>query len=185
MDSLDDLRRKVEAKRQAVSAAADELHRKLEAERLAARPKLAGGKRLDVWMLVDEAGTSLGGPDTEYAGIERDFRYEFANEMDFRRDKHPRELTGRRPDLYVIDFGGLSAGCIGGGGHAITDSTIRELARQVLDHPNTAFVLWSSFTERWYDAMIREVAGNKVATQANVVYASGDDWVERIKSILG
>jgi hypothetical protein len=186
MKTLDELRAEVERKRAVVDDLDAQLEAKREAARLAARPMLAGGKRLSVWMLVDDAGTSVTTPEQEYASIEEHLRHEFANVFDFRRGKRPHDLTGRRPDLYVIDYGGLSAGCPGGAGEAITDRLMRELIRQIDDHPNTAFVLWSSFTESWYAGLMGELLPG-VASQGNVMFASrdGDGWIGGIKRILG
>lgn len=174
MQTLEELEALVAAKRTRINELRDDAEKRERLKRLEARPFLADGRRISVFMLVDPMAGFDRTTDDEYDSIEEAFRKAFKNDFEFRRDVHPRRLEGEVPDIYVMDFGGM----IGVGCDGMTDDVYRGLRQQIDDHPNTVFVLWSSFTEQFYMNLMVEEYGsmdNDAARRHNVVFARNHD----------
>jgi len=130
-----------------------------------------------VYMMVD----FMGDAEVEYKEITDFFGKAFPKEScDFHRGKLPHDLSNDLCDFYVFDFGGLMPGCTD-----MVSSQFNELVRQVADHPNTVFIMWSSFTRLSYEEAMQEIFEHE-EPQHNVVYRGEDDEVliKKIKAML-
>jgi len=116
----------------------------------------------------------------EYDAIERNMRETFPEfKMVFVRDIFPHQLANESFEIYLFDFGGMLPGC-----EDMVASQYRELARQVEDHPNALFLLYSSFSVRWYKELMEEDSG-ELKNQPNVVFYDYDEeWVMKVKEWL-
>lgn len=89
--------------------------------------------------------------EREYDAVQADFNKMFPNtELNFERDVYPHALANACFDIYVFDFGGMLPGSTEG-----VEANFREFIRQADDHPNAAFVLYSSFSEHWYKDLMQ------------------------------
>jgi len=73
-----------------------------------------------------------------------------------------------------MDFGGVGPGC--------EDSIISlfgSLIEQIQEKPNCLFVIYSTFTQRWYENAIQKYAPELEAP--NVVYWSAENCFDRLK----
>lgn len=127
--------------------------------------------------LVDPMGTSRQSPDEEYAEILELFAEILgidSQKIDFRKDVYPWELSNGSYDVYVMDYGGMMPGC-----ESTIASLFREMIRQIQEHPNTLFFIWSAFTAAyWYKLMIEEEFPEFVAQ--NVIMRGVDDDAAKI-----
>ena len=143
------------AEREKLAGEIAELEDKLEVRRqqqeLDRRPVVANGRTLVVAVYVDEYSMTEVTPDEEYSAIESGLRRAVKNDLDFRVRLDPYALSGLCPDIYVFDYGGASLFDADSAGWVM-----RELLRQIDDHPNTLFIIWSSYTWREYAGLLRE-----------------------------
>lgn len=63
----------------------------------------------------------------------------------------PDRLNEYEYNVYVYDFGGLMPGS-----DDMIRSHYRELVRKVFGNEDKLFILWSRFTEEWYNETLRE-----------------------------
>ena len=126
--------------------------------------------------------------DKEYEEIKKEFVERFHGiELEFETQVMPHHLDNKPLDVYVFDYGGMMPGC-----EDLIKSLFREFIKQAEDHPNTAFVLFSNFSERWYKEMIEADFSQYVENkQHNVIFKvsldreDDDVFVERVKLITG
>lgn len=96
--------------------------------------------------------------EIEYEEIEKVFQDSFPDaKFLFSRDKNAFELRNGGPDYYVFDIGGLD-GFTGCGGRCKRFAD--ELVNQVKDHPDTLFVPWSAFTQRYVEGALCDMLGD-------------------------
>jgi len=135
---------------------------------------------MKIAMLVDFMGSGEKTAEDEYDEIEEKFSDVLGKENTFIRQVRPDELSNNPVDVYVFDFGGLLPGV-----SSLINSYHRELAKQVEDHPNTLFVIWSSFTGNEYNQFLCEEAQERVGKQHNLIVCNGmdDELVERLKHL--
>lgn len=121
-------------------------------------------KTVKVCMMVDWMAVPC--EDAEYEDIEREMQLHTeipANKFSFERRVHPHQLTNKRLDLYIIDFGGVMPGS-----EDTIVSHFRELVRQVEEKPNTLFIIWTRMTKGWYiEALQKE---NPELEAVNVIF---------------
>jgi hypothetical protein len=133
---------------------------------------------LSVWLCTDYMASCGQTQDEEYDSIEADFR-ECLPEctLTFRRNAYPHTLANARPDIYVFDYGGMLPGC-----EELVADHFRELIRQADDHPNTLFALFSRFSVRWYEEIMRDET-RELGAQHNVMYAVAY-WFDELRARL-
>jgi len=116
----------------------------------------------------------------EYQAIEQGLREDFQEfNLSFVRNVFPHSLSNEGFEVYLFDFGGMLPGC-----EDMVASHYRELIKQIEDHQNSAFLLYSSFSVRWYkDCMMDE--SKEISNQKNVFYYDFDGrWIDKLKAWL-
>jgi len=111
---------------------------------------------MKVLMYVDPYATMDREPEDEYKDIEKRLRkiFPLRCKFIFKRNVLPFKLANEIFDIYVMDIGGLCY--VDHSGEQRWDLS-KELCRQVIDHPNSLFLIWSSFTSRdFWDAVDEE-----------------------------
>ena len=102
-----------------------------------------------VLMLVDFMASSMGSTDEEYADIEGYLTELFPDcELTFTREFRIHKfdaISNSDWDVFVVDWGGLLPGCEG-----LTESLYERLVELTYEYPDKLFILWSSFTKRYY-----------------------------------
>lgn len=132
---------------------------------------------MKICALVDPMGTSFQEPKEEYEEIKQRFCEELClepNEVTLVPDVMPHTLSGISTDAYVIDYGGMLSGV-----DDLVRSIFREFIKQVEDKPNTLFIIWSTFSFRWYKELIEDE--NPDLKAPNVAFALDDEGWEKIK----
>jgi hypothetical protein len=143
---------------------------------------------MKVGMYFDSIASISQTQEEEYEEAEyliREIFPERTRKLRFEHNVLPSHLANSTTKLYLFDIGGMGAY----GGYTGVDSLLNELARQVEDRPNTLFVLWSSFTCKWFWDLVQ--SDYKQLTDApNVLYRCdktsicGDDaesWQSQLK----
>jgi len=135
---------------------------------------------MKIGMLVDFMGGGGRTPEEEYAEIEEMFSLALNHPTTFVRNVQPHQLSNESFDVYVFDYGGLAPGS-----GSLFGDMMHELHRQIEDHPNTLFVIWSSFTGMMYEALLRQET-KLIENQHNLVIANGltDELEDKIKAFL-
>ncbi len=148
-------------------------------------------KDLVMGIYVDFMGTLNMGMKKEMDYIQTVFKDEFPDiEFLFKREMHPHNLKQSPIDLYVFDWGGVMPGC-----DRLTETLYNTLVAQIGERPNTLFVIWSSFSERYYkDELENAFPKEKDKKFHNVLFKGGggvDDstkfweavklWISEIK----
>lgn len=133
-------------------------------------------------MLVDFAGSYDKTDDEEYAEIEEMIKLALPQNtnLDFHRNIQPYALDNQSFDVYIFDFGGLLPGC-----DSLMSSMLNEFSKQVENHPNTLFIIWSSFTGRMYEELLQCEVKDFMGLPHNVIVSNGlnDDVENRLKEI--
>lgn len=105
-----------------------------------------------IGMFVDWVGATKTQED-EYKEIEEFVMAAIGPGHKFESNVPPHKISNH--DVYVIDFGGLSAM----GSRDSYSVLVHELIRKIEDKPNTLFVIWSNFTFRAYRQEMLERLG--------------------------
>jgi len=114
--------------------------------------------------------------ELEYEAIEKELRSELDDfELSIERNVLPHKLANRPFDIYLFDFGGMMPGC-----EDMVEGHYRELIRQIENHPNSVFILYSSFSVRWYKECM-ELESKELASQPNVTLELGGLWSEFVR----
>ena len=127
-------------------------------------------KQLKVLMCVDIMSCDMYDNDVqkEYDAIEAEVCELFPNyEITFEREVYPNKLSNVSFDIYLFDYGGMMPGC-----GDLVSSLFREFGKQAEDHPNSVFLLYSSFSEQFYEEAMQVDYEANFKPQPNVVYAS-------------
>lgn len=137
---------------------------------------------MKICALVDPIGLFDKTPEEEYKEIEKIFKEELnLKELSFQTGVMPHQLKGMSPDIYVIDYGGMSWGA-----DDRVASIFREVVNQVEDKPNVLFVIWSRFSFEWYKTIVEEES--KELAAPNVIYVphsiDGEEW-DKMRRWLG
>lgn len=127
---------------------------------------------IKVWALVDCMGSLGKSDEEEYQEIRSDIEAVHGMKVAFKTGKHPWMLAQQKVDAYIIDYGGLLPGSDDG-----IRSTYRSLLEQIQEKPNTLFVLYSAFTQRWYLGVMEATAPELKAP--NVLYRNDDDFEDK------
>lgn len=134
-----------------------------------------------VIMCVDFVASFAQTREEEYEDIKQQFtEVLFPDlELEFEQDVFPGDLPSKEFDIYVFDFGGILPGA-----EDMVRSHYRELIRQVRGREDKLFVLWSTFTERWYEEVCQEMFPEFIAP--NVVYLMGhlEDYTKRCRTFF-
>jgi hypothetical protein len=133
---------------------------------------------IKICALVDPMATRMQDQDAEYADIKETFcdRLELSqDEVVLVTDVHPHKLRGMFTDVYVIDYGGMMPGC-----DDLVAGIFRSLIEQVEEKPNTLFIIWSTFSSRWYQDIVEE-ENPELLVAPNVVFAMSDDGWDKIE----
>ena len=116
----------------------------------------------------------------EYDAIEAELTKLFPKfSLSFKRDVLPHDLANENCDLYLFDYGGMLPGC--------TDmivSLYRSFIQQAEDHPNTVFLLYSSFSVHWYEDLMTAECAEMGELHNVVFYDDNDKWVMAVKRML-
>jgi hypothetical protein len=149
---------------------ADEIEKARQARAIGGDPK----KRLSVYITHDFAGTMGMSVLDECAETREMFREAFPNPFTFKFNVQPYQLANDRPDIYLFDYGGVGPGC-----EDSVAAIYRSLITQIEDHPSVLFVLYSTFTVRWYVELMRE-DGKDFEAYPNVVFGTEDSWKKAV-----
>jgi len=140
-------------------------------------------KNLTVYAYVDPTSAAAYSYSTEneYAEMKRTLEDALCCAIEMKTDIPPHDLKNRSPDIYVIDYGGIGAL----GASMLSECVFSEFAEAVEEHPNTLFIVWSSFSEGFYRAAIANELG-KTSAQPNVILRSSDDnWRSKARAWCG
>jgi len=80
----------------------------------------------------------------------------------------------KKVDIYIMDLGGLGPGC-----EDSIMSLYRSLIDQVKNKPSCLFVIYSQFTQSWYEDAMRTYAPELKAS--NVIYWAADNCIEMLR----
>src|SRR4030042_3042741 len=107
---------------------------------------------IKVCAFVDPAGTSISTQEDEYEEI-RDKIEQYLNQsVLFKIDIPPWKIKEEPCDCYIIDYGGLAPM----GARDTVVSIFRSRVEIVIEKPDTLFIIWSSFCERYYNEVIED-----------------------------
>ena len=104
---------------------------------------------MKVYALVDFMGTGQQSQEEEYEQIKKDMSSIIGPNFIYKTEIYPHELKNDPVDFYIMDWGGLLPGA-----EMTTMSLYRSLLEQIENKPNTLFIIWSLFTNRWYKEAI-------------------------------
>ena len=126
---------------------------------------------------VDDAGIMHSDREQEQGEIIKTLReLVFGDEVAIteKHDISPIEARNERFDLYVIDYGGMSAW----GAHDLAMSLFRSFVHLVEDFPNRLFIVWSdySYTHLYKEALQEEFG---LDGQPNVLLATTRNWPDK------
>ena len=129
-------------------------------------------KDLVVGIFVDFMGAMDMSMKDEMDYIQTMFKENFPDiKFLFKRELPPGGLEQTPVDLYVFDWGGVMPGC-----DDTTHSMYRSLVKQIEEKPNTLFVIWSSFSKRYYEDELAEAfPKEKDKKFHNVLFSGGSD----------
>lgn len=121
-------------------------------------------RRFRVCMYVDDVASLGSTPSSEYEGHQEDLtdRVFGKAQVTFKRGVMPRHLRDHPCDVYLIDFGGLAAQIGEGRGDLIS----RDLLEAVREYPDTYFLIWSSFSSRYFKGELFEALAEEVGDAA-------------------
>jgi len=108
---------------------------------------------MNVAMYFDPYASLDSTQEEEYAEAQELFKENVPGTHRFKENIFPHQLRQNPADVYLFDIGGMGANF---GAHDTVWSHIRTLAELVEEMPSTLFVLWSSFTCRWYEDLIKD-----------------------------
>jgi hypothetical protein len=151
-------------------------------------------------MYVDDVASMGSTPASEYELLEGDLLASVfgTHPVEFRRDVPPHRLRDHPCDVYVIDFGGLAALT----GNPRGDTVCRNLVHAVAETPATYFLVWSSFSARYFkgelfealacevgEAAAEDLSLSDVRVPPNVILwpedGTGDEGFEKLRGYLG
>jgi len=139
-------------------------------------------RKLKIIMCTDPMSCMMYDNDQgkEYDAIEKDMQENLPDfKISFVRDVFPHDLANESFEVYLFDFGGMLPGC-----EDMIASHYRELIRQVEDHQSSAFILYSSFSVRWYKELM-EIEAKELTDQLNVFCHDYDDeWIGKLQEWL-
>ena len=137
-------------------------------------------KELKVVMLVDFMASSFGTTDDEYDEIERGLRVLYPEvDLSFERGMYMHVLKKSVYDIFVFDWGGLLPGA-----EDLTRSIYRNLLAETRKYEkDRLYILWSSFTERYFKDAANEEFPEFIAP--NVVYSQDENYSKRCRLFFG
>jgi len=132
---------------------------------------------MKVYALVDYMGTLGQTPDEEYEQIKKDMSSIIGPDFIYKTEIFPHDLKNDPVNFYIMDWGGILPGA-----EMTTLSIYRSLLEQIENKPNTLFIIWRTFTQRWYREAIEN--SDYSIDGHNVVYfgALDDDAEKTIKN---
>lgn len=115
--------------------------------------------------------------DKEYEAMKEHLEDILEMPIEMTTNVYPHDLGNRKFDLYVFDYGGMLWGC--------QDTVVdlhREFIKQAEDHPNSAFLIYSVFSSRWYNEIIEDEFDTK--SQPNVIlhHDYSDSYLEKLQN---
>lgn len=130
-----------------------------------------------VCAFVDPVGSFNTTPDQEYDEIKEFIEKRLDREVIFKKNIPPWNMLQQPCDCYVIDYGGISYGC-----HDTVTSMFRCLLKKVNERPNTLFIIWSIFSERFFDEAVEAECSD--FNIHNVIFKSRDSdiFIEKLQS---
>ncbi len=136
--------------------------------------------RLQVKMLVDFMASGFGTVDDEYDEIEKGLGELFPEaELQFERQVYMHKLKEKEYDIFVFDWGGLLPGC-----EDLTHSIYRSLLAETRKYEkDRLYILWSSFTERFFKDAANEEFPEFISP--NVVYSQDENYDKRCRLFFG
>lgn len=133
---------------------------------------------MKIYALVDWMGTLDKNQTDEYDDIHIRMIEIIGHEnFIYKTNVFPHQMKNDKVDIFIMDFGGVMPGC-----EDTVQSHYRSLLEAIQEKPNTLFVIYSLFTERWYERTIEKYFPEFIAP--NVVYFSDDDSIDKIRSWL-
>ena len=130
---------------------------------------------MKVYALVDWMGAGGLTADEEYVEIENEIKEIVGRPFVYKTEVYPYKLENDPVDIYIIDFGGVLPGA-----ESMVVDVYRQVLKQIEDKPNTLFVLWSTFTQRWY-ANIIETDFPELTSPPNVICRQDDSAWDTIR----
>lgn len=122
---------------------------------------------MKILMFTDPMGSLGKTQEEEYEQLKTDLESVLGTNIDAEFNIPPWKLQNRSIPLYIFDFGGIGLGC-----YDTVNGMLKQLHEAAVEHPNTLFVIWSSFTwERYKDVMEYEM--RETAKLPNVVCFDG------------
>jgi hypothetical protein len=122
---------------------------------------------MKVLMFTDPMGSLGKTQEEEYEQLKKDLELVLGASVEAEFNVPPWHLKNRSISLYIFDFGGMGIGC-----SDTVEGMLRELHKAAIEHPDTLFVIWSSFSwDRYKDLMEYELGD--AAKLPNVVCFDG------------
>lgn len=112
---------------------------------------------------VDEAGWSQQTQAEEYQEIQNTLEIILQCPIHMELDVLPHMLSNRTFAIYVFDYGGMSLWCS-------LDSHYKQFFNQLQEHPNSLFIIWSSFTAEDYKNYITYDLGADANAPNLIIY---------------
>jgi hypothetical protein len=128
---------------------------------------------MKIGMYFDPYATSMKTVDEEYKEAQELLDEYIGCANQYEVNILPYKLDNNPVDIYVMDVGGLY------GGEDMMYSHYRDLISQIQQKPNTLFILWSTFTQKWYKEIVEDEF-SFLANVHNVMFRS-DNFAEELE----
>jgi hypothetical protein len=130
-------------------------------------------KEIVLGIFVDPIGTSQETPEEEMDYFIKKLSEEIP-ELDImpKLMLHPGDLAETPVDVFVLDFGGMMPGC-----DDFVRSIHRNFAEQLLDKPNTLFILNSTLSRVWLEAALEEFIGHTPGQDGDIEFPNLIKWI--------
>lgn len=120
--------------------------------------------------MVDPMGHSGMEAADEYTELARQLSVILETAVTVEPDIRPDMLSNRSFALYVFDYGGMYYGC-----EDLVHSYFNELYKQIEAHPDSLFIIWSTYTAERYKEYMQYELG-KAVDFPNLIVFCGDNW---------
>lgn len=135
-------------------------------------------KSIRVYSFVDHMACEMLTQDEEYLEIKSAFVQAFPDrKVIFKKEIPPFMLENQRCEFYVFDYGGVLPGC-----SDLVNSFFKNIFTMSEEHPNTLFIIYSTFTFMGYKNWVENEIG-EYSEKFNVVVMSGigEDEIKQIQ----
>lgn len=122
---------------------------------------------IKVCAFVDPVGSFNTTPESEYKEMKDLLEDILEEQILFKSNVPPWYLSHESYDCYIIDYGGIAV-CQ----NTAAISVFQHYLKEVKERPSTLFILWSAFSENFYERVINDEMSDFKAP--NVIFASSD-----------